>query len=112
MCSNRLGGLFRLRDHREDAAIPDPPAAAQELEEEELVACASLLCSVLPMVAWLGRAQATTSLTSAREEVLRSKLVWDSDIVSQVTNCCCKVKGAALWSASGEAHGAEPTAQG
>ena len=64
---------------------PDPPAVALELDVDELVVGAGLLCSVLPMVAWLGRAQATTSLPSAREDVLRSKLeTWDPDIVDLV----------------------------
>ena len=67
-----------------DGATPDPPAAAQELEEDEVVVGAELLCSVLPMVAWLGRAQATTSLTSARGDVLRPKMLErDPDIVDR-----------------------------
>jgi len=72
--TSRSGGLFLLRDHRVSGATPDPPAAAQELEEDELVVGAPLLCSVLPMEAWLVRAQATTSdLTASRGESLRPK---------------------------------------
>jgi len=68
------GGLFLLRDQRVSGATPDPPAAEQELEEEELIG-ALPLCSVLPMEAWLVRAQATTSdLTASRGESLSPKV--------------------------------------
>ena len=116
-----MGELFRLRDHRVDAATPDPPAAAQELDEDELVVGAGLLCSVLPMVAWLGRAQATTSLTSAREDVLRSKLVWDPDIVDLVVQGLLSAKrrveseepcSASKKQERRRRRGAEPSTQG
>ena len=87
--TSKSGGLFLLRDHRVSGATPEHPAPAPELDEDELVVGTWLLFSVLPMVAWLGRAQATTSLPSAREDVLRPKLLsWDPDILDLVG---CKV---------------------
>ena len=82
--TSNSGGLLLLRDHRVSGTTPDPPAAALELVEDELVVGAELLCSVLPTVAWLGKAQATTSLTSARVDVLRPKLLErDPDIMGR-----------------------------
>jgi len=65
---------------------PDPPAAALELEEDEVVVGAALLCSGLSAATELGGAQAAASLLPAREDVLRSRLeTGDPDIVDQVT---------------------------
>ena len=66
---------------------PEQLAPAPTLdEEEEVVGCAWLLLLVLPMEAWLVRAQAAISvLTASRGESLRPKeLIWDPDIVDLV----------------------------
>ena len=69
----------------------EPAAGAQELDEDELVVPTSLLLSAWPESARLSGAQATDSLTSAREVSLRpNELARDPDIMDLVG---CKVCG-------------------
>ena len=83
--ASKSGGLFLVRDRCVDATTPEHPAAAHELDEEELVG-ALLLFSVWPPAALPVRAHATDMvLTGSSGESLRPKLeTWDPDIVDQV----------------------------
>ena len=84
--ASKSGGLFFLRDHRVDGTTPEHPAAAHELDEDELVG-APLLFSPWPPAALPVRAHATDMVLTAVSsgESVRPKLeVWDPDIVDQV----------------------------